>query len=225
MLRRLLGLIGYVGLFAAALFIPAGTIHWRAAWILLGVLFTVRATSAVLLQRAQPGLLAERARFPIQRGQIVADRVLLLASMASFAAVIVFASVDRWHLHLLADPPRSLRAAGLAAFGAGWWIVHLALTANAFAVTVVRYQAERGHVVADRGPYRFVRHPFYAGLPFVLVGLALWLGSFAAAVASAVPLGILVIRIIHEERMLRARLDGYAAYAARVRWRVVPGIW
>lgn len=225
MIHRLLDLIGYVALFAAALLIPAGTVHWRAAWILLAVLFLVRGASAVLLQTVQPELLAERARFPIQRGQIAADRILLVAFMASFAALVVFASVDLWHLHLLAVPPRWLRAISLAAFAVGWWIIHLALAANSFAVTVVRYQSERGHAVADGGPYRVVRHPFYAGLPLVTLGLCLWLGSVAAAALTVVPIAILVARIIHEERMLRARLDGYDAYAARVRWRLVPGIW
>ena len=32
-------------------------------------------------------------------------------------------------------------------------------------------------------------------------------------------------RAVMEERMLAAELDGYAAYAQRVRWRLVPRIW
>jgi protein-S-isoprenylcysteine O-methyltransferase Ste14 len=58
-----------------------------------------------------------------------------------------------------------------------------------------------------------------------MVGIALWLGSLAAAIATLIPLALLVARILVEERMLRARLDGYVAYAARVPWRIVPRVW
>jgi hypothetical protein len=61
-------------------------------------------------------------------------------------------------------------------FALGWIIKALALRENAFAVTVVRLQAERQHSLVDTGPYYLVRHPMYAGSPFVLLGLSLWLG-------------------------------------------------
>jgi protein-S-isoprenylcysteine O-methyltransferase Ste14 len=57
------------------------------------------------------------------------------------------------------------------------------------------------------------------------VGLALWLESFTGAIAAVVPIGILAMRILAEERFLRRELPGYAAYASRVRWRLLPGIW
>jgi len=34
-----------------------------------------------------------------------------------------------------------------------------------------------------------------------------------------------VARTALEDRMLREGLDGYAAYAERVRWRLVPWVW
>jgi len=114
---------------------------------------------------------------------------------------------------------------GLVIFASGWWIVYLALSANAYAVCVVRFQEERGHKVAEGGLYRHVRHPMYAGVVLVMVGLCTWLGSTAALIATLVPVAILMVRIVFEERMLRARLAGYGEYTARVRWRLVPGVW
>ena len=225
MTRQLVGIAAYLALFAFFLFVPAGTVHWRAGWILLALVAAARTLGALHLWRVQPELAAERTKLPIQRGQVAADRPLLLASMASFAALVAFASADRWHLHLLPALAPWVRVGGLLVFLSGWWVVHLALSANAYAVTVVRMQEERGHRVAEGGLYRHVRHPMYAGLGLVMAGLCIWLGSSAALVAALVPMGILMVRILVEERMLRARLPGYREYATRVRWRLVPGVW
>jgi protein-S-isoprenylcysteine O-methyltransferase Ste14 len=223
--RSLIGVAGYVALFAVLLFVPAGTLRWPAAWLLLVVLFVARGVSTILLHREQPALLAERSRPPLQRGQVDLDRILLPAFMASYAGILAFASWDVWHRQLLGSPPVWLRTLGLLAFLGGWIVVHAALRANAFAVTVVRHQAERGHAVATAGPYAIVRHPMYAGLMWLILGLGLWLGSIAAALLTIVPVLILALRIVVEENMLTQSLSDYTLYARRVRWRLVPGLW
>lgn len=226
MIRQLAGVLGYVMLFAFFLFAPAGTIHWRAGWILLAVVLVVRIASTVRLWAVQRELATLRARLvPIQRGQEPADRVLVSSYMAAFAALVAFAARDLWHLHLLPVFPRWARVLGLVVFVVGWLLAHLALASNRFALTVVRYQGERAHAVAEDGLYRVVRHPMYAGLILITIGLCMWLGSAAALIAVIVPAGILVVRILVEERMLRTRLTGYNEYAGRVRWRLVPGVW
>ena len=65
----------------------------------------------------------------------------------------------------------------------------------------------------------------YAGLLPVMIGLALWLGSSAGAIAALMPVALLAIRIVVEERFLRRSLPAYAKYAEAVRWRLVPGVW
>jgi protein-S-isoprenylcysteine O-methyltransferase Ste14 len=225
MIRQLVGVAGYVALFAVLLLLPAGTLHWRAAWVLLGVLFAARLASTLLLWRSQRNLLEARAHFPLRRDQALADRLLLPLFMASFAAQVAFCSWDRWHGHLLPTPPPALRVGGLLAFVLGWGVVHLALRANAFAETTVRLQEDRGQRVITDGAYAVVRHPMYSGLLLIMAGLALWLGSIAGVLASIVPAGILALRIRLEERVLRAAFVAYVAYAARVRWRLVPGFW
>ena len=225
MTRQLASAVLYVALFAAFLFLPAGTMHWRAGWILLGVLVVVRALSAVRLSQLQPELAVERTTLPLQAGRSPVDLPLVLAFMASFAALIAFASADRWRLHLFPMIAPAARVTGLLLFALGGWIVYLALSTNAYAVLVVRFQAERGHRVVDAGPYRHVRHPMYSGVVVNMVGLCLWLGSTAALLAAVVPLGILAVRIVFEERLLRGQLAGYGDYAKLVRWRLVPGVW
>ena len=104
-------------------------------------------------------------------------------------------------------------------------IVASALRENAFAVTVIRFQGERRHRLVSTGVYKVIRHPMYAGNPLVLVGMSLWLGSYIAAVCAIVPLGLLIVRISLEERLLRRELADYGEYVKRVPYRLLPGIW
>ncbi|HEV7587644.1 MAG TPA: isoprenylcysteine carboxylmethyltransferase family protein [Longimicrobium sp.] len=223
--RAIAGILVYVGLFAALLFVPAGTLDWRRAWVLLGVLLVMRAVGTVGAIRVNPELLAERSGLPLHRGQPVADRVLLLSFMASFAALIAFCAVDAFHLRLLPRAAAGVSFAGLVLFAGGWWIIAQVLRTNAFAVRVVRHQQERRHTLVDTGVYAVVRHPMYAGIIPVLIGMCLWLESYAGALLALVPIGILAGRIVLEERFLRRTLAGYEAYAGRVRWRLIPGVW
>jgi len=223
--RAAAGIAAYVGLFALLLFVPAGTLDWWRARVLLGVLLVMRIVGTVGAIRVNPELLAERSGLPLHRGQPLADRVLLLSFMASFAALVAFCPLDVFRLRLLPRPPAAVSLAGLVLFAAGWWIIARVLRTNAFAVRVVRHQPERRQTLVDTGVYAVVRHPMYAGIIPVLVGMCLWLQSTAGALLALVPIAILAARIVLEERFLRRALPGYDAYTARVRWRLVPRLW
>ena len=211
---------------AILLFWSAGTLRWWRAWVLLATLLVVRSVGALIVHRVHPDLLRERAALPWHAAQPSTDRVLLLAVLATgFVALPVIAGLDAFRWHLLPRPAPSVSALGLVLFALGWSLKGAALRANAFATTVVRVQRERRHAVADAGVYGVVRHPFYAADPLILVGLALWLESYAAALCAVVPIACMVLRLRLEERVLRRELPGYDAYAARVRYRLVPHVW
>jgi protein-S-isoprenylcysteine O-methyltransferase Ste14 len=70
-----------------------------------------------------------------------------------------------------------------------------------------------------------VRHPMYAGAVPLLVGMPLWLESYAAALLASVPIGTLVLRILVEKQFLRRALAGYDTYMERVRYRLIPLFW
>jgi protein-S-isoprenylcysteine O-methyltransferase Ste14 len=89
----------------------------------------------------------------------------------------------------------------------------------------VRIQTERGHRVIDRGPYAWVRHPGYVGFAGWILSAPLLLGSAWAWAPAGLALAGLVIRTALEDRTLQAELPGYRDYAARVRFRLVPGLW
>ena len=226
-MRRIVArLLADAVLVAVALFGSAGTLAWWRAWVLLVTLLLVRTIGALAVYRISPGLLRERAGLPVHAEQPRADRVLLLVVLATgFLGIPAVAGLDTFRWHLLARPAPLVAGLGLPLFALGWALKSLALGANAFAVTVVRLQRERTHVVADSGVYGVVRHPFYAADPLIFVGLGLWLESYAAVLGAVVPIGFMVLRLRLEERFLRRELPGYAAYAARVRHRLIPGVW
>jgi len=97
--------------------------------------------------------------------------------------------------------------------------------ANSFAAPVVKIQSERGHKVSDMGPYAYVRHPMYAAALLFLIGMPLLLGSWWGLACVPLLIAGFGYRAVLEERMLAAQLEGYAEYAARVRYRFVPYIW
>ena len=226
MLTVLLRVVADAVVIAIVLFAAAGTTDWPRAWVLLGVLLVVRLVTAIGVFRVSPSLLRERATVLVHGGQPLADRVILLAYMTTaFIGVPVVAALDVFHWHLLSVPSSAVATVGLVLFVIGWIVTALALRENAFAVTVVRLQTERQHAVVDTGIYGVIRHPMYAGSPLVLIGLSVWLGSYAAALYAGLPLALLAIRTGLEERLLRRELPGYADYVRRVPYRAVPGIW
>jgi protein-S-isoprenylcysteine O-methyltransferase Ste14 len=116
-------------------------------------------------------------------------------------------------------------AIGLVLFAAGWWLMTAAMVENAFAAPVVRHQAERHQHVIETGPYRIVRHPMYTSVIPFMIGMALWLGSYAAAIFAILPIAVLMIRLLLEEKFLRRELPGYEQYTTRTRFRLIPFVW
>jgi protein-S-isoprenylcysteine O-methyltransferase Ste14 len=225
MSARVWAMIGFEFLvFAALLFGGAGTLGWIAGWAYLGLFFGIAVPITVSLARHDPALLRERMKPLIQPGQPLWDKILMPAFLVAYLGWMVLMPLDavrfRW-----SRMPVWLEAAGAAGVALGMWICYLAFRENTFLAPVVRIQSERGQRVISSGPYRVVRHPMYAGALVLLPSSALMLGSWYGLAGSALLIAGLVTRTTLEDRELRQGLPGYQAYAGRVRWRLIPGIW
>ena len=208
---------------AVLLLAPAGTLRWPEAWVYLASIAALGVSCGLYLAKTDPALLRERMRAPVQDDQPAADKAFVAAF--GFAALIWF---------LLMGLERRAGRAGMALplEAAGWLLILLstlvimaALRANSFAAPVIKLQDERQHQVADRGPYAWVRHPMYSGVALYFVGMPLLLGSSWGLAMVPLLIALFAIRTEIEERALRRGLPGYADYAARVRYRLVPGLW
>jgi protein-S-isoprenylcysteine O-methyltransferase Ste14 len=137
----------------------------------------------------------------------------------------VLAGLDRGQLHLSDSVPIVARVAALVAFTLAWLVFVWAMHVNRFFSSIPRIQSERGHRVISGGPYRFVRHPGYAAALVAAIASGIALGSWLSTAIVPFAVAGLVRRTIVEERLLERGLPGYADYASRVRYRLLPGIW
>lgn len=225
-LRRLiLSIVWNLAVFGGLLLLPAGTLHWWRAWVLLAVIIIATLATMLGIMRTRPELLRERLKGMIQKGQPRSDRVIVLCFIVAYFATIAFIPLDVFHLHILPTPNVWVSSLGLALVIAGWAIISLVFKENDFAAPVVRHQTEREHHVVDSGVYSVVRHPMYAGIGLYNIGLALWLESYAGAIVALVPVAVLAVRIVFEERFLKRSLPGYQEYARKVPYRLVPYVW
>ena len=207
---------------AAALFIPAATWHWWQAWaaVILTLAWTIATAWAIL--SAHPALLAERLgpRTGAQRWDM-----LILSAMGLLQLLrYILAGLDH-RLGWTSAFPLLIQITGLLLAILGSALVVWATGSNAFFSQVVRLQQERGQRVVDSGPYAWVRHPAYAGLLLVDLGLPLLLNSLPALGIGVLEVASLVVRTRLEDDLLQADLDGYDEYARRVRARLLPGVW
>jgi protein-S-isoprenylcysteine O-methyltransferase Ste14 len=216
------GIIGVIGM-AAALFLAAGRLDWAGAWGALAVMAVWTIAMIVIMGWVQPGLLEQR--MGANREKNSADTVMVsLINLASFIRYIV-AGLDIRNGWSGAFPSGAQIAALIICF-LGYDLLFIwAISSNGFFTQIVRVQPERGQTVVSGGPYRFVRHPGYAGVILFELAVCILLGSWWALVASAVSVMVIVIRTALEDHLLQAKLAGYAEYAQRVRYRLLPGIW
>lgn len=213
-----------IAVFGALLFSAAGTLRWPAAWAFLAWFFVITAPMGVMLARHDPALFAERLKSPIQKDQPLWDRILLPILFGLFVLWLPLMGLDAVRFRWSAMPVW-LQVAGALLMLVSVVMMWRVFRENTFLAPVVKIQSERGHTVISTGPYAIVRHPLYAAALIFFPAIALMLGSWYGVLASLLLIAILVIRTVMEERELRRGLAGYTDYAARVRYRLVPGIW
>ena len=125
------------------------------------------------------------------------------------------------------SPPLSpvVYSVGYVLLAFGYVLMLWAMWTNRFFSAVVRIQTDRGHAVVQEGPYRFVRHPGYVAITPLLAATPFALGSFWALIPAGLGVVLFVIRTALEDAALQRELPGYAEYARKVRYRLVPGVW
>jgi protein-S-isoprenylcysteine O-methyltransferase Ste14 len=224
-LRGLIGGLLQLVVLAAVMLIPAGTWYWPRAIHFLLVYGLVNSVSIVALARLAPASLEARLAIPSAKSQPMADRVVTPLFIVSFLAWLAFIPIEVFQLRLLPLPSLRVSILGSILSLAGYGFIWTTLFQNAFAAPIVKDQSERGHALIDTGLYGRVRHPFYLGFLLFFIGLALWLESYASVLTLLLPFVFLVARIKVEERTLGETLPGYADYARRVRYRLVPFLW
>jgi protein-S-isoprenylcysteine O-methyltransferase Ste14 len=221
MRRGLLFLLTYLGSQWAILFLAAGTLDWLMGWSALGAYSLISLATFFLVDRE---LVKERLR--MGAGADRRDVVLATASYLFFQPItLLVAGLDRVRFSWSPPFPEGVLGLALAGYLAGNGLASWAMTCNPFFSVFLRIQRDRGHRVAQGGPYHWIRHPGYAGTVLAAVALPLALGSLWATLPALLGAGGFVVRTAYEDRVMKAEMKGYPAYARRVRFRLLPWIW
>jgi protein-S-isoprenylcysteine O-methyltransferase Ste14 len=214
-------ILGIVGM-GVALFWSAGRIDWWPAWAAVAVWLAWFTATDILILRSNPGLMAERLAPP--RGAKTWDRAILsILRLAQLVRYIVAGLDQRYGWtggFLLAAQIAGLTVCVLSYSLLGW-----AMASNTFFSQIVRIQSDRDHAVATDGPYRYVRHPAYAGMILFELAMSALLASWWSFIPSGLCAILLILRTALEDRTLQTELTGYVDYARQVRYRLLPGIW
>ncbi len=205
------------------LFLSSGRLDWWFAWVYLLIFVLGVGVNSYVLLRINPELIAERARqFTPETKKW--DKILATLWGLMSAVSLMVAGL---HVRFGWSPQISLTVQLIAMlfhmFGSAF--ASWAIVSNAFFAGTVRIQTERGHSVASSGPYKFVRHPGYAGWMVSNVAVVIMLGSLWALFPAVIAVLALAARTALEDRTLREELPGYEEYAQRVHYRLVPGLW
>ena len=213
-----LGMVGY----AALLILASGKWDWIWGWVFIIMLTLAMAMHLVVLVPINPALLADRAGGIRQPGIKRWDIWMTMIAGLAFAAIMIVAGLDeRWGW--TGTIPIAWHILGIILFVIWWFFFLWSMASNPFFSEGVRIQ--EGHQVAQRGPYRLVRHPGYFGNLIGCIGLPLLLGSWWTFIPSILAIIAFVIRTALEDKTLQQELDGYSDYAKQVRYRLIPGIW
>jgi protein-S-isoprenylcysteine O-methyltransferase Ste14 len=207
----------------AVLLAAGGRWDWVEGWVVAGVYFVLMTSAGVWTLRSAPDLGRERVRAIAHPGSLH-ERLILIWAPISLVSMIVVAALDGGRFHWSQVP----LWAEIVGFGmlAGYIALNVwAANSNPFLSATAHVQEDRGHHVVARGPYRFIRHPMYAGLCLLGLGVPLALGSWWALIPGGLFALTFVYRTGQEDRFLSASLPGYREYARTTRFRLIPGIW
>jgi len=207
------------------LFLAADDWFWGMGWVFYAIHVFFSLGARLLILRRDPSLLAERARSGRQEDVEGYDRFLapFVALLGPLLSYILMGLDHRYSwspgLPVWLTGGAMVLTAVMYAF-ASWGMV-----ANVYFSGVMRLQDDRGHTVVSSGPYALVRHPGYAGALGAYIFTPFALSALWGVIMSMLLAMALVLRTALEDRALHAGLEGYANYARRVRWRLLPRVW
>ena len=218
LINALVKVVAGILLVGALLFLPAGTLDWWQAWLLMGILFVPMFVAGVIMMAKAPNLLRER--LDAREAEAEQRGVLALSAFMFLAAFVVAGLGHRFGWPTL---PSWVSWASSVVFLLAYAMYAEVLRENEYLTRTVKVQ--EGQRVIDTGLYGVVRHPMYRATVLLFLSMPLVLGSPFSFAIMLFYLPLIARRIANEEEVLRKGLPGYVAYTRRVRYRLLPLVW
>ena len=218
-MRRIVQVLSFLILQNVLLFVSAGTLNWIWAWVFAAINVVILTVNALLMPAE---LIAERGKKHPDAERW--DRILTsIAAVPIFGAYVVTGLDFRFGWS--PEVPFAARITAAVVYFSGSMLFTWAMLSNRYFSTQVRLQWDRSHTVQTGGPYRFVRHPGYLAYLIFSPALVILLGSTWGLICSFLTQILFIARTKLEDDTLMKKLPGYSEYAARVRYRIFPGLW
>lgn len=207
-----------VVLIGLLLFIPAGTIRWKNAWIFMFVLFVPMFIAGIVMYLKAPDLL--RSRLNAKETQSEQQSVIKYSGLM-FAFSFVLAGLNyRFGWFVL---PEAVSYCAVIVFLLAYAMFGEVLRENAYLSRTIEVQENQK--VVDTGLYGIVRHPMYSATVLLFLSMPLILGSLISFLIMLLYIPLIVKRIRNEEEVLEKELDGYKEYKQKIKYRLIPFIW
>jgi protein-S-isoprenylcysteine O-methyltransferase Ste14 len=149
------------------------------------------------------------------------QKFAMVGVIATTIAVSVVSALD--HRFGWSQVPTAVVVLGDVLVAVGYVLAMAVVTQNEYAAATITVESQQP--VISTGLYGVVRHPMYAFATLIIFGMPLALDSYWGLLGVVAAVAVFALRIVDEEKALRADLDGYADYTEKVRYRLVPGIW
>jgi len=200
------------------LLLPAGTVFYWNAWLLIGILFIPMFIVGIILMFSNPELL--RKRLKVKEKETEQKSVIILGGLMFICGFIVAGLDYRYQWSVL---PKWFVIVATVIFFAGYLMYAEVLRENRYLSRTVEIQESQK--VIDTGLYAIVRHPMYTSTILLFLSLPLVLGSLSSFVIFLMYPLIVIKRIKNEEEVLEKGLAGYSDYKKRIKYKVIPFVW
>lgn len=200
------------------LFIPAGSLKYWQAWLLICILFIPMFIAGLIMMKTSPELLRKRLNAREEEGE---QKEVVLFSGLMFLAAFVLAGFN-WRFGWI-PLPKAVSYIAAVVFLLAYALYAQVLRENEYLSRTIEVQENQR--VIDTGLYGIVRHPMYMSTVFLFLSMPLVLGSLISFVIMLAYIPIIAKRIRNEEKVLEEGLKGYREYKNKVRYKVIPFIW
>lgn len=200
------------------LFLPAGTMRYWNAWVLISALFGPMLVLGAVLLLKSPDLLAKRLDTKEKESK---QKIVVALSGLIFLAAFILAGLD--FRYGWTEIPDWAVWASTAVLLLSYAMYAEVMRENAYLSRTIEVQ--EGQKVIDTGLYGIVRHPMYSATIFLFLSMPLVLGSLLSFAVMLAYVPVIALRISNEEKVLSQNLNGYEEYRQKVRSKVIPFIW
>ena len=212
--KFLLGII----LVGVLLFVPAGTLDYINAWLLMGLLFIPMFIVGILLMIINPDLL--KRRLDAKEKEQEQKEVIVLSGLM-FITGFIIAGLNYKYIWITLSNTTVVIASIL--FIISYLLYGEILRENSYLLRTIK--VEKDQKVVDTGFYGIIRHPMYAVTIPLFLSMPIILNSPISFIIFLIYPFIIIKRINNEEKVLEKELKGYKEYQKKVKYKLIPFIW